>query len=257
MAECRPGKPVVSIVIATYGRCERLKRCIAAIRENVSPPNEIVVVGGGANDGTEEWLERQPDVHFIRETRREGATRAYNKGFRAATGSYVMWLNDDSYPLPGAVEAAIRMIEQPANSDVGMVAFYHNFDRQWNRLDSVEHNGVVYSIFNVRGIPYANFGLLRRELLERLGYLDERYYFCAWDPDLSLKVQREAGQKVLGCREAMVYHEELLDERKREDMAIISADNEKLFAKWKLPERLSYPDPAPAYQRMIRDRLLA
>jgi hypothetical protein len=40
-----------------------------------------------------------------------------------------------------------------------------------------------------------NFGLLRRALLERLGYLDERYYFCAWDPDLSLKVQREAGLK--------------------------------------------------------------
>jgi uridylate kinase len=24
-----------------------------------------------------------------------------------------MWLNDDSYPLPGAVEAAVRMIERP------------------------------------------------------------------------------------------------------------------------------------------------
>jgi len=218
--------------------------------------HETVVVGGGG-DGTEEWTAAQPDLRFIRETRREGATKAYNKGFRAAVGRYVMWLNDDSYPLPGAVEAAISMIEHPANADVGMVAFYHNFDRMWNRLDSVERDGVIYSIFNVRGVPYANFGLLRRDLFERLGYLDERYYFCAWDPDLSLKVQREAGLKVLGCRQALVYHEELIDERKQADMTVIDADNAKLFAKWTLPEKSSYPDPAPAYQRMIRDRALA
>ena len=249
-------RPIVSIVIATYARCERLKRCLAAVRANVQLAHETIVVGGGAGDGTEEWLAGQNDIRFIRETQREGATKAYNKGFRVALGTYAMWLNDDSYPLPGSVEAAVAMIESPANADVGMVAFYHNFDRQWNRLDSVEHDGTTYSIFNVRGVPYANFGLLRRELLERLGYLDERYYFCAWDPDLSLKVQHEAGLKVLGCRDALVYHEELIDDRKRDDMAIIEADNAKLFAKWNLPAKFSYPDPAPTYQAMLRERAL-
>lgn len=179
---------------------------------------------------------------------------AYNRGFRAARGRYVMWLNDDSYPLAGAVEAAVRMIERPDLPRLGMVAFYHNMDRAWNRLDSVEHEGLTYSIYNVRGVPYANFGLLRRELMERLGWLDERYYFCAWDPDLSLKVQREAGLEVLGCRQARVYHEELIDERKSADMRIIDEDNQKLFDKWQLPAKFSYPDPAPAYQQMIRDR---
>jgi GT2 family glycosyltransferase len=254
MAEPSCDKPLVSIVIATYGRCDRLERCIAAIRANVRPSHETIVVGGGAGDGTEEWLALQKDVRFIRETKREGATRAYNKGFRAAVGTYVMWLNDDAYPLPGAVRAAVEMIEEPANADVGMIAFYHNYDRQWNRLDSIEHDGVSYSIHNVRGTPYANFGLLRRDLLHRLGYLDQRYYFCAWDPDLSLKVQRGAGLKVLGCREALVYHEELIDDRKQEDMGIIQEDNAKLFAKWGLPDKFSYPDPAPAYQQMLSER---
>ena len=50
----------------------------------------------------------------------------------------------------------------------------------------------------------------------------------------------------------------LLEEfaRKREDLAVARADNEKLFAKWKLPEKFSYPDPAPAYRQMLRDRAL-
>ncbi len=246
--------PAVSIVIATYNRCERLQRCIARIRENVRIGREIVVVGGAAADGTAEWVSSQSDIRFIREARREGACKAYNKGFRAAAGTYVLWLNDDSYPLPGAVEAAVRMIERPDLSDVGMVAFYHNFDRTRNRLDSIDRDGQTYGVFNVRGYPYANFGLLRRGLLEQLGFLDERYYFCAWDPDLSLKVQIEAGLKVIGCREAKVFHEELIDERKSEDLNAWEEDNARLFAKWQLPKKDSYPDPAPAYQRMLRER---
>lgn len=245
--------PVVSIVVATYSRLLRLQRCIDAIRQNVRVGHETIVVGGGG-DGTEEWAAAQPDIRYIREFRREGATRAFNKGFRAAAGEYVMWLNDDSFPLPGAVEAALRMIADPRFADVGMVAFYHNYDREWNRLDALTHAGETFGLYNVRGYPYANFGLLRRNLLARVGYLDERYYFCAWDPDLSLKIQLEAGLKVLGCREALVFHEELIDERKSADMDVIERDNSLLFQKWNLPPRFSYPDPAPAYQASIAER---
>ncbi len=246
--------PLLSIVVPTYNRIEQLKRCIAGIQANVHLDREIIVVGGASQDGTVEWVSARPDIRFIREAKREGAVKAFNKGFRAARGRYVMWLNDDAYPLPGAVEAAIRMIERPDLPDLGMVAFYHNFDRPRNRLDSVEHEGHTYSVYNVRGYPYANFGLLRRSLLEQVGYADERYYFFAWDPDLSLKVQIEAGLKVIGCPEAKVYHEELIDERKSGDMNVGEQDNAKLFAKWNLPAKNSYPDPAPAYQQMLRDR---
>ena len=69
-----------------------------------------------------------------------------------------------------------------------------------------------------------------------------------------LKVQREAGMAVLGCREALVYHEELIDDRKSQDLTVADADNAKLFAKWKLPEKFSYPDPAAGYQAMLRER---
>lgn len=249
--------PTVSIVIATYNRLPRLQRCIAKIRASVRTPHETIIVGGGTGDGTEAWVDKQGDLQLIAETRREGATRAYNKGFQAARGRFVLWLNDDSWPLPGAVEAAVKMMKQPGMTDVGMVALYHNFKQEWNRLDSVVRDGQTYSIYNVRGYPYANFGLLRRELLEEVNYLDERYYFCAWDPDLALKIQLERGLKVLGCREALVHHEELIDERKAADMHIAHRDNQRLFDKWQLPEKMSYADPAPAYLKMLCERGLA
>ncbi len=242
---------VVSIVIPTFNRLSRLCRCVANIRSNVTTRHEIVVVDGGSTDGTREFLSGDGNLHVILEHNREGAVRAFNKGFRAAKGHYVMWLNDDAHPLPGSVEAAIETIERHDN--VGMVAFYHDWDRARNVLDRVEVDGRAYSIYNVRGYPYANFGLLRQSLLREIGYADERYYFSGFDPDLSLKVQLEAGLKVIGCRDALVQHEEFHDGRKIEDLPIGEEDNRKLFAKWNLPAPGTYPDPAPAYRAMCRE----
>lgn len=247
---------VVSMVIPTCNRLERLQRCIEAIRRKVAHPHEIIVVDGASTDGTRAWLADQTDLVTILEPEREGAVRGFNKGFQAATGHYVMWFNDDSYPLPGAVEAAVEMIERPDLADLGMVAFYHNWNRTRNILDTVEQHGQRYRVYNVRGYPYANFGLLRRDLLEAIGYADDRYYFFGFDPDLSLKIQIQQGLKVIGCRRALMHHDEHHDERKCNDLAPGQDDNRKLFAKWKLPEKNSYPDPAPAYQEMLCRRNL-
>jgi len=247
----------VSIVIPTCNRLSRLQRCVGAIRQHVTQPYTIIVVDGDSRDGTRDWLADQADLQLVLEARREGAVRAFNKGFRAATGHYVMWLNDDAWLMPGSLEAAVEMIERPDLSDVGMVAFYHNWHNERNVLDRVEHDGIRYELCHVRGYPYANFGLLRRSLLERIGFADERFYFFGFDPDLSLKIQLDEGLKVIGCRRALVRHEEHHDDRKVADLEAGRDDNEKLFAKWNLPEPGAYPDPAPAYREMLVARGLA
>ncbi|UCE59465.1 MAG: glycosyltransferase family 2 protein [Phycisphaerales bacterium] len=245
---------IVSIVVPTFNRFEQLRRCIDKIRQNVTLPSEIIVVDGGSTDGTREWLAGQNDLHVILELQRAGAVKAFNKGFKAATGYYVMWLNDDAFPLPGSVQAAVAMIERPDLGDVGMVAFYHNFRAERNILDRVEHDGESYELCNIRGYTYANFGLLRRDLLERIGFADERFYFFGFDPDLSLKVQLNEGLKVMGCRRALIHHDEHHDDRKLDDLAAGEEDNAKLFAKWNLPEKNTYSDPGPVYRQMLTDR---
>jgi GT2 family glycosyltransferase len=241
-------------VVPTFNRHKSLARCLDKIKQNVSLPHDVIVVDGGSTDGTREWLETRRDLHVILEPTREGAVKAFNKGFRAARTQYVMWLNDDAYPLPGSVTAAVEMIERPDLADVGMVAFYHNWHRPHNVLDRVEHESETYEIYSVRGYPYANFGLLRNSLLKRINYADERYYFSAFDPDLALKIQIEQKLKVIGCRRALVSHEELHDERKVDDLDARDKDNARLFAKWDLPEKNSYPDPTPGYRKMLEER---
>lgn len=250
-----PSKQIVSIVVPTFNRFARLRICIDKIRRNVSVPKEVIVVDGGSTDGARDWLAEQPDVKAIFEKERAGAVAAFNRGFKAATGHYVMWLNDDAFPLAGSVEAALEMLERPDLRDVGMVAFYHNWHSERNVLDRVIYEGESYELCHVRGYPYANFGLLRRSLLGKVGYADDRFYFFGFDPDLSLKIQFNEGLKVLGCRKALIHHEEHHDERKLADLGRGREDNEKLFAKWKqLPAPGTYTDPTAAYLKTLACR---
>lgn len=249
--------PTVSIVIPTCNRLALLERCVESVRQTVGLAHETIVVDGASTDGTRAWLAAQRDLLAVLEPAPAGPTRAVNRGFRVAGGTYVMWLNDDAELLPGAVQEAVQLIERPDLCDVGMVGFYHTMRQERNRLDEVVRDGETYGFFNVRGYPYANFGLLRRDLLERVGYADEGYYSFGWDPDLSLRIQLEAGLKVIGCRRALLRHREHDDERRRFDVEHhFHASNARLFQKWTLPDKGDYPDPRPAYQEFLRCRNL-
>lgn len=274
------GAPHLSIVLATCNRLPLLRECLMhtrrAIVESVGADDaEIIVVDGDSRDGTREFLAGQRDLRTHIEGRRGGCCAAYNLGLRMARGHYVMWLNDDAYPLPGAFGAALNLIERADMTDVGMVAFYHTHHQPWNELHGMDvpwpPAGVTLSdpattganprpmerfgILHVRGRPYANFGLLRTALLRQLGWLDPEYVFCAWDPDLSLKVQVQAGLRVIGAPDARIYHAEHQDDRKRDDAARLrDADNERLFRKWNLPAKDAYPDPRPEYLALMRSR---
>jgi len=249
--------PTVSIVVPTCNRLNLLMRCIESVRRTVDLPAEIIVVDGASRDGTRVWLASHPDILSVLEPTRAGPTQAVNRGFRVASGTYVMWLNDDAELLPAAVQAAVATIERADLEDVGMVGFYHTMRQERNRLDEVVQDGLTYGFFHVRGYPYANFGLLRRELLQRVGYADEDYVSFGWDPDLSLKVQIDARLKVVGCRRALLRHLEHNDERRAYDLEHhFHPSNARLFAKWNLPERGHYPDPRPAYQQFLRERHL-
>ena len=110
--------PDVSIVIVSRNGMATLPAVLEAIAAQEAECSfETVAVDSGSTDGTAEWLAAKDYVKTICEPAREGAVRAFNKGFRAATGHYVMWLNDDARLLPGAVEAAIQTALQDAASE--------------------------------------------------------------------------------------------------------------------------------------------
>jgi glycosyltransferase involved in cell wall biosynthesis len=62
----------VSIVLGTYNRLSFLKATIASVRASqIDIPYEIIVVDGGSQDGTLDWLTEQRDIVSIVQHNRE------------------------------------------------------------------------------------------------------------------------------------------------------------------------------------------
>jgi len=223
----------VSVVIPTLNRLPMLKRCLQSLRDHAPDCTELIVVDGGSTDGTRDFLAEQKGVHTILEDGPQGMVRAVNKGFRAADREYTMWLNDDTVVMPYAIGNAVNFIGLPAHADVGLVAFYHDTPVRRNVHAEITVEDIVYRILNIRGVPYANFGLGPTDVFSRVGYADERYHTYGWDPDLSLKVW-DAGMRVAGCPGALIRHFETQDETRAAGSKAFKADNDKLFRKWGL-----------------------
>jgi len=250
----------LSIVLPTCNRATLLERSLAALWTYVNCDYEVIVVDGASDDATPlvladagRWMKRR--LRVIREDRREGFVRAVNKGFRAARGRNVMWLNDDARPLPGALDNAVQQLDD-APAGVGLVAMYHHVDVERNIAHEAMRRGRPYRLLHVRGTLYANFGMGRRDTFARLGYFDERYFLNAADPDFSLKVWH-AGLRVVPSDDAFIDHDEHADERRAQDSVRGRQDNERLFAKWDLPPKnaaINDYDPArPCTLRGLRD----
>ncbi|MGD0389343.1 MAG: glycosyltransferase family 2 protein [Tepidisphaeraceae bacterium] len=230
----------LSIVIPTCNRAELLRRGLASLRQDVQCSFEVIVVDGASEDGTGTVLAEFANyfgdrLKIIREDRREGFVRAANKGFRAAVGRNMIWLNDDARPLPGTLDEAVRQIDSAA-ADVAFLAMFHRFASERNVAFETTHDGKTFRLCHVRGTLYANFPIGRRQTYQRLEYFDERFYFLGADPDLSLKAWH-AGMWIEPAHGCFIDHDEHVDERRAQDMGRGRQDNQKLFAKWDLPDK--------------------
>jgi GT2 family glycosyltransferase len=230
----------LSIVLPTCNRGMLLHKAIQAIASTTACAYELIVVDGASTDNTQDVLraagERLKDrLRVIREENREGFVRAANKGFRAATGRNLTWINDDARPLMSCLDLAVQQVDS-AEPDLAFVAMFHRWHSRWNIAYEMQDGNRKFQLCHVRGTLYANFPVGKRETFEKLGYLDERFYFCAADPDLSLKAWH-AGMRVVPAFGAMIDHDEVADDRRAFDMARGEEDNARLFAKWNLPPK--------------------
>jgi GT2 family glycosyltransferase len=225
--------PVVSIIVPTLARPQLLHACLRSIRHTVLLPHEVICVVVQGDDQTEA-VARQNGAVVVVQPRRAGMVNACNLGFRAARGTYLTQINDDCELLPHSIANAVRFLQAPAHVGVGQAAFFHDSPVQRNVQQQIQVDGVWYYVCQVRGLCYANFGLVSRALCERLNYYDERYFMYGADPDFSLKVWHEAGMRVEPCPGALIHHAEVSDDRARMDRSGQDQDNLKLFEKWRL-----------------------
>lgn len=218
-----------SIVIPVHGRAGLTKQCIDAfLALSHQSAFELIVVDDASPDDTGQVLAAYGDAVRV-VTRREngGFARACNDGAAVAGGEYLVFLNNDTIPLAGWLDALVAAADQdPSIGVAGSKLLFPN--------DTIQHAGVticqdgrprhIYAGFpadhpvvsrprRFQAVTAASM-LVRREAFERAGGFDIEFRNCLEDADLCMRLG-EMGHGVIYCPGSVAYHLESVSRGRR------------------------------------------
>jgi GT2 family glycosyltransferase len=224
----------LSICIVTYQARDWLKDCLESIYENTQIADlEIIVVDNGSNDGIDQMLAQDyPNIRFIPNKTNEGYTRPMNQSLQAAQGRYLLQLNPDTVILPEALDRLIAFMDE--HSQVGicgpkvlnrdgtfqkqcrrgeprplaMLGYFLKLSKLFPESKALGGYLIEYEDEDKRAEVVAVSGscmLIRMEVIDEIGYLDEQFFAYQEDTDFCLRA-RKADWEVYFYPEAKIIH---------------------------------------------------
>jgi GT2 family glycosyltransferase len=220
----------LSIVIVSYNTRALLEACLRSLR-NVDLGHEVIVVDNASTDGSAAAVRAHfPEVRLIESETNRGFAGGNNLAFPHCRGRYVMLLNADTEVQPGALDALVAFLD--AHPQVGAAG-----PRLLNPDGSLQPSGFPFPTFTTAAlglllrrqpaarrqlVPPASAGsgegeserhdwltgaclVVRREVVDQVGALDEGFFFEAEDVDWCRRI-RAAGWEICLVPAARVMH---------------------------------------------------
>jgi glycosyltransferase involved in cell wall biosynthesis len=184
------GRPLVSIVTPSFNQGRFIRDTLESVLSQSYPRIEYLVMDGGSTDETVEILRQYGDrLTWISEPDR-GQAHAINKGWRRAGGTIVAYLNSDDTYLPGAVERAVACLEEHPEAGLVYGEGFH-VDEQGKIIERYPTEPFSRPRLEETCFICQPTVFIRRELVERVGYLDESLQYSL-DYDLWIRAARVA-----------------------------------------------------------------
>lgn len=201
----------LSIIIVNYGSGRLAKACVDSIRR--SPPGgqyEVLVIDNCSPDDSQELLATEvPGIRFFPQDSNLGYSKAVNLGIRKARGEYLLILNPDIIVLNGAIDALLvfarehpkaavvagQLLNPNGSVQESCFRFYTPFTILARRTSlgllplARRHLHTVLSreIDKSRPFPIdwvlGACMLVRRDVIEKVGVMDERFFLYFEDMD--------------------------------------------------------------------------
>jgi GT2 family glycosyltransferase len=210
--------PRVSIVIPTWNQAGLLAAALRSLRLQTFTDFETLVADNGSTDGTADQLAKEfPEVRVLALGENQGFARATNAGLRAATGQVLVCLNNDVECEPDWLAQLVGALDRMP--DVGSVASKMMDAKRPGVIDAAGDSMSLVAWNIGKGLPdgpeyrqgreilsaCAGAAAYRRELIERVGLFEERYFAWFEDVDLGIRAQL-AGFRCWYEPKAVVHH---------------------------------------------------
>lgn len=214
----------LSIVIATHNRRDTVLATLQKLYAlgDETRNSEIIVVDNASTDATAQAIRhRYKDVTLITLNQNRGScAKAY--GADRASGSLLLFLDDDSYPRPGAIG---RMIEHFADDPkLGAAGFTIHLS------DGGHESSALRNVFVGCGVG------LRRQALNACGGLDRDLFMQAEEYDLCFRLAAH-GWRTANFDDLHVDHEKSPHSRSSARRAYLDTYNNMLVAARYIPDR--------------------
>ncbi len=223
----------VSVVIVSFNTRDLLRECLNTLAAEAGGVRyEVIVVDNASRDGSADMVAAEfPAARLIRSDVNLGFAAANNRGFAIAQGRYVVLLNSDAFPRPLALPKAVaymdadpniglggarlvgrddawqpsaRLFPSPLNDFLSLSGLSVRFPRSrfFGRVDRTWADPNVPA--EVDWVPGA-FSIIRRDVLEQVGYFDEAFFLYYEEVDLCRRI-KAAGYKVCYWPDVVVIH---------------------------------------------------
>lgn len=235
-----------SIVILTHNKLNYTKLCIDSIRQYTKDEDyEIIIVDNNSTDETREWLAANEDLRVILNNENMGFPKGCNQGIEISNKENdILLLNNDVIVTENWLSNLRRCLY--SDDKIGAVGPVTN-SASYGQSIPVNHSSIgeihkFSSAFNKsnknlweRRIKLIGFCfLIKREVVDKVGLLDERFFPGNFeDDDYSMRIVKEGYNLVL-CRDTFIHHYGGVSfNRDSKFYEIINKNNLEFINKWK------------------------
>lgn len=247
----------LSIIIVSYNTRDLTLKTIKSLLLNLKKESflyEIIIVDNNSSDKSTEAIEKiikkNQEIILIKNKQNLGYSKANNQGIRIAKGEYILFLNSDvlitnvkfndilSYldknPQIGALTVKVLLSDNQLDW-----ACHRGFPNLWNslcyflKLEAIfYHLPILNKIFggyhlvekNLNQIheidsPSGAFFLTRKNILNKIGGFDEKFFMYGEDLDLAYRI-KALGYRIIFYPKYQVIHLKYASGLKKNDIKI-------------------------------------
>lgn len=203
--------PDISVVIVNWNTRDYLLDCISSLKDQTKRAKlEIIVADNGSEDGSQDALKKAyPDVKLLENNENLGFSKANNIGIEASSGRYICLVNTDIIALDHCLDKMLAYADSHEN--VGMLGLrtvgrdgelrkncryfptlgnaisdYFYLKYLFPGVEALEGRTMRHYRYDEnRSVQVMSgcFLMVRREALDEVGLLDERFFFYGEDTD--------------------------------------------------------------------------